>query len=65
MKPELNSPDLNINPSKFPCMSNTSCIGLHQNKKLIFKPITASAIQLIGYFVESNISRLLLIMYEH
>ena len=64
MKPELNSPDLHVNPSSFPCISNTSCIELHQDKKLIFQPITASALQLIGYFVESNISRLL-IMYEH
>ena len=61
MKPELNSPDLHVNPSRFPCISNTSCIELHQDKKLIFQPITASAIQLIGYFVESNISRLLLL----
>ena len=50
VKPELNSPDLHINPSRFPCMSNTSCTELHQDKKLIFQPITASTIQLISYF---------------
>ena len=51
MKPELNSPDLHINPSRFPCMSNTSCTELHQDKKLIFQSITASTIQLIGYLL--------------